>query len=403
VLKSTCDPVRGRYWRVQGDLDPKSVIVLHDLRGGEPGAAEGLVADWLAANVDVRREVPLKTLVLRRPDGDTVVVTHHHAAGDGRSMVIVLEALHDAYVRLAAEPGWVPEEDPTPRTLRWLLAHHPLGWFWTPALVVPRALWRQLALPPSGGWVPDPPRVSPRRRYISLDLPPGRVEALRRGAKAAGRTVNDFMLAAEGLAWRAMREEQGLPPANFTTGVLVDMRRGAGVEGRGVANFSSVELLMVPESGVLSADFAERIMDAAARVKRDKPGVRAVAPLLFLQVLVPSRWLTPRLESLWNRMARRKGVGCWLTNIGVLPDSLGDWGGVPLDDVLFYVAATGPPTLIGAVTTYRDRCHVAFGFAEGHLDGAQQRRLLELFREKLDEVAALCEGAPVRAPSRPAT
>ncbi len=387
VLKSTCDPVKGKCWRIHEDVHAKDFITAHDLRKNADTSlkAEEIVNRWLNTRIEVRDEMPFRVLVLRHDAHDRVLATIHHTAGDGRSLTIILEALHEAYNKISRQPDWMPDEDATPRSLRWLFSHYRGGWLWTLAKVLPRSLWRELTHPRSGGWVADTKNTGKQRHYIHITLPVDVMQELKKKAKEAGRTVNDVMLAAKGLAWRAMRMEQGLPEAGFIIGMLVNMRRDAGQDGRAVANFSSVEVLGVPKKYVASPDFARHIMDAAARVKKNKPGVHAIAPLLLMQSLIPSRWLTPRLENIWNYMARKNGAGCWFTNIGIIPDSMENWNGVTLNDMKVYVAATEPPTIIGSITTYKNRCNIVFGFVEGHLDARQQERLLALFQEKLRE------------------
>jgi NRPS condensation-like uncharacterized protein len=296
---------------------------------------------------------PLRVQLVRHPAGDLLMLSVSHAASDGLGSFRVLVSIVRAYV---GAPDVVPDVDPLGvRDVRALLGADGL-----PARV--RRLLAFLAgvRKVRARIAPEGHTDRPGFGFHTVRLPPGETAALV-GARAAGATVNDLLLAALHLAIARWNGEHGAPCGRIAIMTPVNLRpreRWHEIVG----NFSSfVTVSTRPEDRTTPAGAVAAV---AARTRRFK---RSGAAAALIEILATQPW-HPLLvkRTLWPLLSytgTRVLDTAVLSNLGVLGDlpAFGADGG-RVTELWFSPPARMPLGLAVGAATLGGRLHLTFRY-----------------------------------------
>ena len=375
ILASAGDPTCDSHWRAL----PDDLALQRAWQLTSSLAHESERTHW--HNRALRpAEGPLVRLVVQH-DGRRVLLTLHHAVGDGRSMLTVLRCLHAAYTGQPLPALAAPRD-------AWSVLHgataRPIGFL--QALL--RMLARMLRYPPrrSGAWCAAA-QTGPQRTFIRVPLP-GMLARIQQVARPKGYTVNDVLVATLALAWRTQRRALALPDAPFTTGILVDCRRYQTEAQASIANWSSAEAISSEGQCHTGADdeLARSVMQACRRARSSLPGWLGLLGMSAAYATLPSRWLVPRAESQWYASTRLLKLGNWITNLGPIPPELLDFGPARVVEAWPVVASYEPPTTITAIASVGNDLYLTLGSVEGHWDSVSEARLQARINEALGHI-----------------
>lgn len=329
ILGAAVERVGGTLRWVPGAGAPAGVDVAE-----HPGAASAVPLDPHAGPV-------WRVVAVTGADPPLLVIGAHHALGDGRALVVLLEDLHRLYVALATERAPVVDVDWSPRSIAAGLDARRV-----PATTRVRLAWeagerwRRCAVsthrdPPSGSGAEATPVAA------SVRLP-----ALGRVASAGGWRPNHVLLA---LAARAWDDVFGHPagPSVSSWLVTIDTRRQLALT-RGIGNLSGFEPVTLVD---LDGEDPVRDVEQAAAVFEPLTtlGAGMLAELLAAPPAMAARLLDRGLvDEVSRRGATTRLTRCY-SNVGSLSPVLTDWDGVQAVGARWLPTAAPPPPFVGVL------------------------------------------------------
>ncbi len=303
-------------WEIAGSPGNDPV---HALDCADEAALAAARACFYSEPIPLDAAPSLRVQLVRRPDGDSLMLKVHHAASDGLGSFRVLLSIARAY---AGVPDPVPAVDP--------LGGRDLGTLAGPAGLQARAR-RILAF--LGGVRTVRARIAPEGE---VDLPgfgfhTVALTSVETAALTAGReqgvTVNDLLLAALHLAIARWNDDHGVPCERIAVMTPVNLRPREHWHEM-VGNFSSFVTVWTQRAD--RATPARAVAAVAARTRRLK---RSRAAAALVDVLATQPW-QPLLvkRALWPLLAHTRGRvldTAVLSNLGALaePPTFGLDGG----------------------------------------------------------------------------
>jgi NRPS condensation-like uncharacterized protein len=202
VMRTT---LRGTYFspfrQIQEDL-PEGPLCLQDLTKLQGANYESLLFQWMNQPMDVRKEVPLRVVLLRKDEiGCSVVFTFNHSATDGLGAFLFVRRVIESYNNEVSEASPAAEDTRTSRkgdqllefadSQRSRVEHHHVKTMYS--------LFRRFVM----SAFPLPTRVYHDRSGNSKELhlclatvSPRGLEQVESKARSAGVGLNDILLAA---------------------------------------------------------------------------------------------------------------------------------------------------------------------------------------------------------------
>jgi NRPS condensation-like uncharacterized protein len=318
---------------------------------------------------------PFAIVLARCPDGDSVLLNLHHAAGDGISAARLLLSITRAY---AGEDDPVPPLDP--------LAVHDVRRVAAARSPRERSARRRAVLSASWRPVVQPARVArdggddrPAYGFESFALSAD--ESLSLFARHPRcTTVNDVLLAALAIAIGRWNAEHGRRAGPIALSMPVNLRPPEW-EHEIFSNFASwVTVWVRPGRGEDLSAVVTRVAERTRAIKRDRLGGLAVDLLSVTGKLMiaAKRWIQ-HMKPFTGAAAVDTAS---LSNLGTLQ---------PLpamfDDTQVEVSFSPPSQMplgvgVGAVTL-RGRLYVTVRYRHAQFDRAAARRFAELYRQVL--------------------
>jgi NRPS condensation-like uncharacterized protein len=315
-------------------------------------------------------------LLAHHPDGDAIVLSFHHAAGDGVSTFRFMSAVARAY---AGEPDPLPAVDPiAARDVRSLIGRSVrarLGRGRAVSEMARRARAEPVRMALPGGDSPD------GYGFELFTLSRDEVDAVRaRGA--AGATLNDVLLGGLAVAVRRWNARHGGSRGSVYLMMPVNVRPAAW-RSEVLGNFApwiGVRVGEREQDDVRAATAA--IARRTARIK-----ARRLAGML-VDLWEPAYELPVAakrvIEPLLARASRFTVDTAELSNMGHmtgLPDALGDAGAI----TSFWWTPPGWPKLGASFSavTFKSRLFIGLRYRAAVLDDAGAIELARLFREAL--------------------
>ncbi|MGH9076565.1 MAG: condensation domain-containing protein [Acidimicrobiales bacterium] len=348
------------------DIDALSAVDLAD----DPAVSAHRA--WLYSNgVPLEASPPLRVWLVRRPAGDLVMVSAHHAAFDGVGTLRVLQSISRAYAG---------EADPDP------LASLPEA----------RDIAAHLAT--------DEPALRSRRRRAlagkALDLvdPPARLGAERPSGgpgyglrhlcllppPAGGRaTVNDVLVAALNMAVDGWNAEHGVRTRRVGVLVPVNLRPEAWRTDV-VTNFVvQARVTTGPADRRSPQRVLDRVVEQTRRIKEGEGA--ALFEVLRIGPRLPL-WIKRRLPDVLALTGNRLVDTAVLSNLGRVADPPSFGLGGPAE--MWFSAPTRMPCglSVGSVTV-GGRLHLAFRYRKALWGDAAADRFAERFAVELGVVA----------------
>jgi NRPS condensation-like uncharacterized protein len=353
-------------WERMPDLDSRTTLEL--LPSSDP---ETDAASYVASGLDPRRGPQVCAAVLRGRDGDTLVVKTTHVALDGGALKQMLYLLGRLYRALDGDPGFVPEPDPRPRSLRSIAKTATLG-------ERLRAVRLRRNFPPTDWCVPGMGgEGSPT--YLETAIEPDAFGALIAFGKKHGATVHDLLLTAY---YRSLFAELKPPPgARTPINMSADLRPWLPPDAvMALANLPATwAVTITPVEGEAFEGTLERVVEQTREWKAGDVGpTRAVESELGNRLVRVLGMGTLRRH--WASITRRlEGTGYpSLTNLGQIDSAALDFGeDAPVADAYLFGPIGYPGGLIVTASTFRGRLRIGAGIDLRSTDAALARRVLE--------------------------
>jgi NRPS condensation-like uncharacterized protein len=334
ILSSTLH-VKGSHFQRLRQPDYRPAVAVE----AEPADRMQAMVHFIGLPCDPEREPPLKLLLLRNQDEDTLCLKIDHVLSDAAGLRHLLVLLAEAYTTAKIASATNPDR----------------GFGQVFRRFSPLALLRaaRRANLPAPGPALVPGSLAAEQTFIEHRwLEPGRFAQLREAAKQSEATVNDVLLA--GLYQAVLTQ---LPPgetAAYPVMVPVDMRRYLPEAQRGVvANLSSAvypSLAAVP--GEAPVETLKRVKANMDEFKSDQPGL---GPMLLMAM--GAQWGGQMIRERYQKAARRGSRFINYTNFGILDATRLAFGLAVARQVYGVGPLQYPPGIIIAVSTYQNTLH----------------------------------------------
>jgi NRPS condensation-like uncharacterized protein len=332
---------------------------------------------------------PFVITLVRRPDGDTLLLNLNHAAGDGVSAARLMLSIVRAY---AGESDPIPPLDP--------FAVRDVGALAAAGSAAERSARRRAILTAAGRPFMSAARIA---REGHDDRPAYGFEMLRLSRdesqtvfarQSSGTTVNDVLLGALALAIVRWNSEHGSRSGWVALSMPVNLRPS---EWRNeiFSNFASwVTVWVKPAPHEYLAPVAARVAVTTRAIKRDKLGGLAVDLLRMPGTLMIAgkRWLQ-YAKTVTNEVVVDTAS---LSNLGITERMPSPFDGAGVS-VWFSPPSQMPLGIgIGAVT-FAEQLHVTVRYRHTQFDAPAARRFTELFRDVLLDERQQCNSSSFSA------
>src|SRR3954452_3873539 len=362
------------WWEIQDALDPLPVDVVEATTEDEREAAR---QDLLNHVPDLDTPGPFKVRLVHHPDGDSLILNVHHAAGDGLGALRLMGSIVRAY---AGEDDPTPEVDPLAvRDIRDLVGPTSVTDRIGRAVETIKYLVRGVARPTRVA--PDGGTDQPGYGFATATFAPEDVEKIAR-RRRDGATINDILLGALGVTIRRWNDEH-----EASTGVTYLMMpvnlRPQEWRFDVVANYASYVSVRL-DPGELG-DLPTAVTAAAARTReiKDQNLAGLIVDLVEFPTVLPTG-IKQRLQELIPLTGDFVVDTAVLSNLGRLQavPSLGDEAG-DVTAVWFSPPGRMPLGASLGVATLNDRLHVTLRYRHAFMDAAAAERFGALCRAVL--------------------
>lgn len=362
------------YWETPHDLDLDPLAVSD---GADDATVAAMRARLHSNPVPLSQSPPLRALLVRRADGDILMLTINHTAMDGVGAMRVLRSIARAY---AGDPDPLPEVDL--RAARDLMGSHAAAGVSIRARRYFALLerLRELLAPPArlarhGG------HARPGYGFHHVRLTTEETQDLSTLEHAG--TVNDLLVAALHLATAAWNARHRVPCRRITVLVPANLRP-AGHRGELVGNFTlPARVSTTPRQRTVPAATLAAVTAQTSRKKHSGLGT-SLLELLSWSWLMPL-WLKRAVISTFDQRFTDTAA---LSNLGRIddPPSFGaDVGSIV--EAWFSAPARMPLGLsIGAVTL-GGRLHLVFRYRHPQFGHDAARDFAESYRSQLRRMA----------------
>lgn len=328
--------------------------------------ADREVLAFVSRPCDPLSEPPVKMLLVRAADADTLCVKADHVLTDAVGLGHLLALLALAY----SDPG-APLAHNRNRGFGQILRRVPV-----PALV-------RAALRPTFP-TPGPPPLAPAQGRSTpfiegIALEPWEFGAMRRRAAKVGATVNDAVLTsifrtvfAENPAARLAGDYPVMAPVDLRRYLPADRRRVVGNLA------SAVFPALSPVAGEAFEDMLVRAKARMDGIKRDHPGLGAFV-LMNLAGLCGDAMLRRRYERVGAHGSRF--ICC--TNIGAIPEACAAFAGAAVRALYVIGPRQAPPGALIAVSSFASTLHLVVQGEGDPETRASVRRFLDAIATEL--------------------
>jgi NRPS condensation-like uncharacterized protein len=338
-------PGPGRpYWRRRDDLDTTEWLFVQETDDCDA------ILRQLMTPVPEHIERVLRLHLLRRPDGDTLVIWITHMLADAYAVRLVAGLLGEIYSRLGEEPGYRPPTNPaTPQ---------PDSWVRTISFRdTLRILGRDIADAREGSGLVHSferdfatfsrkPAVG--ADFVKVRIGPNALAAIDRAARQRGNTRNE-MLTASFLREFSDFASRG-PTAKAQVAMTVDLRRFA-PRGPQLRTYSMVGMTRVTVRHAAGDPFDATLRQVKAVLDRQKKALMGAANPLLVRLFerLPARAMKAMVRSMVRKTLDRPMAPNFSNAGRAEPDALRFDGTAPRDCGLVVYPAGLPLFMVTAL------------------------------------------------------
>ncbi len=367
-------PLGGGYrWEIDQELGE---IDLEELEARDEAELAAGRERLLSRSPRLDRPGPFALLLAHRPDGDTVVLNLHHAAGDGLAALRLMGSIARAY---GGEEDPLPDVDPL--AVRDVLAIASAG------SLAERLARARAGLDYLGRGLNAPARIAPSGAddrpgygFALASFAPAEVERIA-GLRTGGATVNDVLLGALAVTIRRWNERLEAETDSIYLMMPINLRP-AEWRYEVVGNFASY--VSVRLAAREHATLEQAIAAAAARTRAIKDGGVAglIVELFAPPTLLPGP-LKQRMQDLIPLTGNRVVDTAVLSNLGRVEavPRLGEAGAVR--ELWFSPPGRMPLGASFGAATLEGRLFLALRYRHALFDAASAGQFADLYRATL--------------------
>jgi NRPS condensation-like uncharacterized protein len=362
------------WWEIQDALEPLPVDVADATTEDEREQAR---QDLLNHVPDLDTPGPFKVRLVHHPDGDSLILNVHHAAGDGLGALRLMGSIVRAY---AGEDDPMPEVDPLAvRDIRDIVGPTSVTDRIGRVVETLKYLARGVARP--ARIAPDGDTDQPGYGFATTTFAPEDVEKIGRHRRD-GATINDVLLGALGITIRRWNDVHEAKTGDVHLMMPVNLRPKAW-RFDVVANYASYVSVRIAPGDLDSLEDAVTAAAARTREIKEQNLAGLIVDLVEFPTVLPTG-IKQRLQELIPLTGDFVVDTAVLSNLGRLQavPRLGDEAG-DVTAVWFSPPGRMPLGASLGVATLKDRLHVTLRHRHALLDAAAAERFGALFRAVL--------------------
>ena len=329
-------------------------------------------------------------------DSDTVhylALQVHHLIMDGEGAKQLFTLFAEIYRNLEKNPDWVPQSLP-PMNRNWGQLMRCLKWhrFLTIPFVHARETLRMLGLILSpkkttgvlkGDFSGQTESLLPAGPYFettvldSTSLEHLKIVCTRHHAK-----LNDVITAALMTTVSKWNRSQGEAHSHTTSVYTANLRRWWGQPAGLFANMSIIRLIRIKTDKNLTLPQALRQVKKWIDKEKSTFGLRELGDFLLMKI--QPKFIVGKLGNFLKKLAKEMHG---LTNIGIIPDSAGDFGRVKAVSYSLLAPPLASPSVIFTVSSFKHLVTIHGNFNAIHFKQDTARNFMAHFEQNLMEFA----------------
>ncbi|MCP4022135.1 MAG: hypothetical protein GY729_09860 [Desulfobacteraceae bacterium] len=331
----------------------------------------------------------IRVISIDGPHKHYLILQVHHLAVDGEGCKQLFNLFAYIYRNLTSNQNWQPDITiDANRSWRQLSAYLK----WHQLLMMPVHTFRELfkGLYTMTGFSKTSSRICPKLQdqnrntlpdepaMESISLTPKEIDIIKTELQTYSATVNDYLMAALMTTVNHWNKKKTTPFSKVLSGYTIDGRRWLGQPKGTMANMSATHYLVAGISELMDIQTALK----AVKPKLDKAkkylGLRETWDMVSIRMQpeLISRTIAFLLPVLMNKMHA-------LTNIGIIPDSAGDFGSAKAVDYSINAPVVPGCCVLFTATSYKNKLTLHVNFNNNYIKKQHIQEFMTLFQTNL--------------------
>ncbi len=380
------------YWEFVEPGDMKSLITRKRLSDNKRG--KRLLKGVIRNPIDADKPPLIRITSIDLPGEHFFILQVHHTVMDGEGAKQVFNLFAEIYRELERDPQWLPHNYPA-MDRDWLQIAKHLNWrtflmvpfiaFKELVALVYILLLRRTASVITGDFPGKNKALYPEDPQTETFLiKETEIKSIKKNLQEHGATLNDLIMSALMTTINTWNSDRGERFSHVFSCYTADLRTWWGPPK---GTFTNMSIICTAFAGT------EYLSDVRKALKALKPkfdkakrefGLKEIWDLLILRVQPE---LISRIAGfLILRLAKKAHA---LTNIGIIPESTGDFGRVSAKSYSVIAPFFPSPNLIFTVTSFKNDLTVHCNFDGTHIKSETARDFIGRFKDNMLEFACL--------------
>lgn len=361
-----------------------SNLVVHQRAGTEEETAH-LFNEAVNDSFDVEKDCYIRVTSINGPTRYYLIVHIHHLAMDGSGIVSLLEHFTHCYRKLREDAAWVPEKPLNMERSHWQIAKN-LKWkqiFNGVRLAMQQTEFdaRHSVILGDFSAKTDTDTVG-KPHITSLCIASPDFKKVARFVREAGYTINDLLLATQLSAVYHWNKDRGQDSSTVRTSFSFDLRRWGQPEGT-FANYSDSD--MIVEKSENLGDMLKAIESVSSSMQKMKPtlGLKTFG-MVLISSPIPEYLIRRKMAPLvYTELRKILGKSNCLSNVGILPESIGDFGYTQALSCSIAGVLSPMPNVFMVATTYKDNLTINMRFDADYMKPETADLFLGLWKQRM--------------------
>ena len=379
------------YWEFVEPGNTKTLITRK--RASDGKEAVRLLKEAIKNPIPADNPPVIRITSIDLPDNHYLILQIHHTVMDGEGSKQLFDLFAKIYRELEKDPQWQPDNFPVmnrswfqiAKYLKWhrfLIA--PIIAFKEFIIVIYTMLkFRKTASVIIGDYseknkntVPENPQIE---SFVIYDY---EIDLIKARLKKEGAKVNDLIMAALMTTVNAWNSAYGETFSYVLSGYTVNLRRWWGRPEGTFANMSAICLVIANTEDLVDVHKAIKALKPKFDKAKKEFGLKELWDLLSLKI--QPELISRILSFLIIRVIKKTHA---LTNIGIIPESAGNFGRIKAKSYSLIAPPLPSPNLLFTATSYKNNLTVYCNFNGTYMKPETVRNLMRQFKDNILEFA----------------
>ena len=353
--------------------------------------ADLLLKEIIKNPIDPENPPSIRITSIDLPDDHYLILQVHHIIMDGEGSKELFDLFAEIYRKLEKDPQWQPDNFPVMDRSWFQIAKH-LKWY--KFLIAPIIAFKEFGLvihtilklrktasviigdfpDKSKNTIPEDPKVE---TFVVHDH---EIDLIKARLKKEGAKVNDLIMAALMTTVNAWNSTHGETFSYVLSGYTVNLRRWWGRPTGTFANMSTICFVISETENLIDVHKAIKALKPKFDKAKKEFGLKELWDLLILKIQPE---LISRIFSFLFVSVIKKTHA--MTNIGIIPESAGDFGRIKATSYSLIAPPLPGPHLLYTATSYKDNLTIHCNFDGIHIKQKTVKNLMHQFKNNILE------------------